>query len=198
MCSLQVLDPRRGPILGDSVTRCSAGEKPAPEKRAVQASDLQSDLQQEEQIQLEQIVVHHSHLQADDQPVQLDPEIPPHYMVSWGHPRIVKSHSNNQQRKDDEETERCPICLEEIRSIHVAWNHCRHKFCPHCFEAWMKVEQGATCPVCRRDIRGIKQLGFTKPTHISPFCTGIFQLVVLLYLLYLSCIRPVFFASLDY
>ncbi|KAA1093102.1 hypothetical protein PGT21_025237 [Puccinia graminis f. sp. tritici] len=70
------------PILGDSVIRCSAGEKPAPEKRAVQASDLQSDLQvQEEEIQLEEIVVHHSRLQANDQPVQLDPEIPPHYMT---------------------------------------------------------------------------------------------------------------------
>ncbi|KAA1089617.1 hypothetical protein PGT21_025056 [Puccinia graminis f. sp. tritici] len=68
------------PILGDSVARWFKGEKPAPEKRAVQALDLQSDLQQEEQIQLEQIVVHHSRLQANDQPVQLDPEIPPHYM----------------------------------------------------------------------------------------------------------------------
>lgn len=53
-------------------------------------------------------------------------------------------------KKDDEESNICPICLSLISTLKGRPNSCNHVFCYECINLWF--QSSSICPICRRKI----------------------------------------------
>jgi hypothetical protein len=64
----------------------------------------------------------------------------------WNQSNVVAP----QQQEEEEEADKCPICLEEIKTVNVSITACGHKFCTSCLLSSLKKDN--RCPSCRREI----------------------------------------------
>lgn len=66
-------------------------------------------------------------------------------------PKVIFRASNASM--DEDEREHCTICREVFEEpLHLLVLVCSHRFHEECITPWLKTT--ATCPVCRRDLRG--------------------------------------------
>lgn len=67
-------------------------------------------------------------------------------------------YKNNFEILDEiNETNRCPICLDNITKENSAKLPCNHHFCFTCIFNW-KVNQNSNCPICRQNFNKITKI----------------------------------------
>jgi len=66
----------------------------------------------------------------------------------WNQPNVVAPQV-------EEEADKCPICLEEIKAVNVSITACGHKFCTSCLLSSLKKDN--RCPACRGEIEPARE-----------------------------------------
>ncbi|KAJ3405092.1 hypothetical protein HDU80_001926 [Chytriomyces hyalinus] len=59
------------------------------------------------------------------------------------------SPSKSSTEKETEDTDKCPICLDEFPSSTAVLRGCMHAFCLSCIHAWSLHGETPRCPLCK-------------------------------------------------
>ncbi|EGC32619.1 hypothetical protein DICPUDRAFT_155373 [Dictyostelium purpureum] len=61
------------------------------------------------------------------------------------------------KKKQQQEENKCYVCMEDMETDSIATIDCNHKFCFDCMDTWHKIKN--TCPLCRARFYTIKRVG---------------------------------------